>query len=52
MVEQEGLAAQIMRALQDSGVPLAIRPEDFEFDGPEAATADHDEGVETRAAGT
>jgi transcriptional regulator with XRE-family HTH domain len=51
-VEAERLAAQIMRALEDSGIPLAIHPEDIQFDGPETATTGHDEGEKTAAAGT
>jgi transcriptional regulator with XRE-family HTH domain len=43
MTERDRLAAQIMSALESSGVPLVIKPDDIEFDGPESATVDHDQ---------
>jgi transcriptional regulator with XRE-family HTH domain len=52
MAERDRLAAQIMHALEGSGVPLVIQPEDIEFEGPETAAVEPDQDEEPRAAST
>ncbi|SCL20266.1 Helix-turn-helix domain-containing protein [Micromonospora pallida] len=47
MAEQERLAEQVLGALESSGVPLAIKPDDIEF--VEAEDQRHDEGSEASA---